>query len=37
MDQLAPHHDERISKRRSTTYDQYTDLGFLHLVYLKYL
>jgi hypothetical protein len=34
--QLILHHDERISKRISTTYDQYTDLRFLHPVHLKY-
>jgi hypothetical protein len=28
-DQPAPHHDKRISKRRSTTYDQYIDPGIL--------
>jgi hypothetical protein len=37
MDQPALHHDKRISKRRATTYDQHTDPGFSHLVYLKYL
>jgi hypothetical protein len=36
-DQLAPHHDGRIDKRRSITHDQNMDLGFLLLVYLKYL
>jgi hypothetical protein len=36
-DQPALHHDGRINKRRSTSYDQYTDPGFSHLVYLKYL
>jgi hypothetical protein len=30
------HHDERIGKRISTTYDQYMDPRFLHPVYLKY-
>jgi hypothetical protein len=34
--QLMLYHDERISKRISTTYDQYTDLRFLHPVHLKY-
>jgi hypothetical protein len=37
MDQLALYHDRRINKRRATTYDQYTDPAFSHLVYLKYL
>jgi hypothetical protein len=37
MDQPIPHYDGRIDKRRSTTHDQYTDLGFFHLVYMKYL
>jgi hypothetical protein len=36
-DQLAPHHYERIDKSRSTIHDQYTDPGFSHLLYLKYL
>jgi hypothetical protein len=36
-DQPAPHYDGRITKRRSTTHDQYTDSGFLHLAYLKHL
>jgi hypothetical protein len=36
-DQPAPHYDGRINKRRSTAHDQYTDPGFLHLVYLKHL
>jgi hypothetical protein len=35
--QLAPYHDGRIDERRSTTYYQYTNMGFSHLVYLKYL
>jgi hypothetical protein len=30
------HHDEKISKRISTTYDQYTNLRFLHPIHLKY-
>jgi hypothetical protein len=36
-DQLTPHHDGRIDKRRSITHDHYMDLEFSHLVYLKYL
>jgi hypothetical protein len=35
--QPTPHHDGRIDKKRSTTYDQYTDPEFSHLIYLKYL
>jgi hypothetical protein len=34
--QLILHHDERISKRISSTYDQYTDPRLLHPVLLKY-
>jgi hypothetical protein len=34
--QLILHHDERISKRISTTYDQYTDPRFFYPVHLKY-
>jgi hypothetical protein len=30
------HHNKRISKRIPTTYDQYTDLRFLHPLHLKY-
>jgi hypothetical protein len=30
------HDDEKISKRISTTYDQYMDPRFLHPVHLKY-
>jgi hypothetical protein len=35
-DQLAPYHNGRIIKRRSTTHDQYMNPRFSHLVNLKY-
>jgi hypothetical protein len=36
INQLILHHDEKISKRISTTYNHYMDLRFLHPVHLKY-
>jgi hypothetical protein len=36
INQLILHHDERISKRIFTTYDQNMDSRFLHPVHLKY-